>query len=409
MVGLKEKSRILLRGMNLSGGAPRSTYEYLNILKNDGHHITTIWLDVEKELNDLYINSFDKCVISPNIYDFHEKRDYIGLYRQLKSEYCMLKKEKPDLVLILGFFNTYFYGRFCKRLSIPSIMMIAGGELTKDNVFLKKCLCDHVICFSEENAEVLKHHFENNRLSVISNRIYVKKIFYDNATHYSLSKNDILNVLITSRISADKYDSIIKFINILSEVACNERRIFLVVAGGGDCLDRLRNEVKTTTTPFFDVVVKGHIDDLVPEFEKAHIVAGKGRSVIEPIMMNRIGCIIGDDGKVELCSEENFERLYRYNFSGRHLECENSYQDIISLFDSVLNSTYDIDNIEKVSELVKKYYSAEFLPERFYGALDSVKICKQKKTPVCIIALILKMLWYKLNKRVIKQGAKNEQ
>lgn len=409
MPKLKENSNILFRGMKFSGGAPRSAYEYLNVLKADGHNVTAIVWDSEKSLKELYEKNFDRVVSEKYIYEYFERRNFIAMYRAIKKEFRMLKKEKPDLVIVLGYFNMHFYGHLCRSCSIPSIMMIAGGDLSRSDAFLENCLCDHIICFSEENNDVLKRHFDKKNISVIPNRIHIKKLFHDNEEHYLLKPNDTLNFLLTSRVSADKYDSIISFIKTVENIANDKRRISLTVAGAGNCLEKLQNDVKSIKNPSLNIEIRGHVDDLLPEFEKAHIVVGKGRSVIEPIMMNRIGCVIGDDGKIELCTKDNFDRIYHYNFSGRNLCCDDSSEILGSLVDSIFDSTYNTSQIEEYADIVRQYYSVDFLPQKFLSVLADVNVEEQKKKRVNVVVLIMKILWYKLKQRKINRGLNNEQ
>ena len=407
MSEIKGKSNILFRGMKFSGGAPRSAYEYLNVLKAEGHSVTAIVWDAEKNLKELYEKTFDRVISEKYIYEYYEKRKFISMYRAIKKEYSMLKKEKPDFVIVLGYFNMHFYGPLCRSCSIPSIMMIAGGDLSRTGAFLEKCLCDHIICFSEENNDILKLYFDEKRISVISNRINIKKIFDDKEKHYALQPSDTLNFLLTSRVSSDKYESIINFIKNIENIANDKIKISLTVAGAGDCLEKLQNEVQSLTTPFLNIEIKGQVDDLLPEFEKAHIVVGKGRSVIEPIMMNRIGCVIGDDGKIELCTKDNFDRIYHYNYSGRNLCCDDSSLILKNLVDSIFNSTYNINHIEEYSKLVRQYYSVDFLPQKFLSVLADINVEEKKKKRVSVVVLILKILWYKLKQRKINRRLNN--
>ncbi len=385
--------------MNLSGGAPKSAFEYLKVLKQNGCNVTAVACCKEEAVSNLYMTSFDHFISAEYIYDCFEKRRFIRLYRLMKKEYRMLKNERADAVFVLGYFNMFFYGAFCNSLGIPSVMMIAGGDLTGNEMLLKEVSCDSVICFSYENKEVLKKFIEEERISVISNRIELKKSFDDNPKHYEPDESSVINILLTSRVSADKYASIINFIKTVNNVACAKRKIKLTVAGGGDALNKLRVEAEKIKSDFCDIDIKGHVDDLIPEFEKAHIVVGKGRSVIEPMMMSRIGCVIGDDGKIEHCSKTNFDRIYCYNFSGRHLECDNPNKTLADLVDSVLNHTYDLTQINEYAQFLGKYYSAEFLPEKLCGTLEKLNMRKQKKKHVSVAILTLKLLWYKLKQR----------
>ncbi len=400
------KRKVLLRGIKLGGGAPKSSYQYLQILKQDGYAVYVFSQEQEQSLKEVYEQTFDKVTVKNYPGDLWDNRDFLGLYRLMSVEYKDLKKEKTDLVIILGHFNAFFYTHFCNSLGIPAVTLIAGGDLSKSGYLLDGCPFDHIICFSEENRDVLIEHCDNRRISVISNRISLKKIFTDAEVQYNLSENSGVYILFTSRVSPDKFDSIIRFIDIASKAAEENRKIFLTVAGGGNCLDKLKEYVVDINNPYLNIEIKGHVDNLIPEFEKAHIVVGKGRSVIEPIMMNRIGCVMGNDGKIEVCKTDNFEHLYHYNFSGRNLNCDNSEVVLKDLIDSMRLGTFDTEEMIAAAEIARKHYSSEYLADRFHYVLDNMKCEKRRKKRVSVLWLILKLFWIKLSDKTRKGKAK---
>lgn len=396
MSKLTKGANIYFRGMNLSGGAPRSSFGYLDYLKKEGHRITVVACEKDKNLAELYKNSFDRFISAKYVYDYFAEKKFIDLYLLLKKEYEFLKKDRPDLVIILGYFNSFFYSRFCNSLGIPAVTLIAGGDLSTGTDFLKDCTCDHVICFSEENRDVLLKCVDDERITVISNRIQLKTVFDDAESHYNLTEDDCIDILFTSRVSGDKYDSIIHFIGLADKVADEERKINLAIAGDGDCFVKLKEYTESINNPYLTINLKGHVDNLVPEFEKAHIVVGKGRSVIEPIMMNRIGCVMGDDGKIEVCTTDNFENLYHYNFSGRNLNCDNPEAVLKNLIDSMISGTFDTEEMKTAADLTRKHYSSEHLAEKFNYVLDNLKCEKQRKKRVSVLLLVLKMIRIKV-------------
>lgn len=400
------EQKVLFRGIKFGGGAPKSSYHYLNILKKDGYVVHVFSQEVEESLKETYEYAFDKVSVKDYPGDLWDNRDFLGLYQLLFSEYKSLKKEKPDLVIILGHLNAFFYTCFCNSLGIPAITLIAGGDLSKGIYLLEGCPCDHIICFSEENRDVLCQCCDTEKITVISNRIMLEKLFYDSKTHYNLSNGSVTNILFTSRISSDKYDSITSFIALADKIADNKRKINLAIAGNGDCMDKLKEYVAGINNPCLNIELMGHVDNLIPEFEKAHIVVGKGRSVIEPIMMNRIGCVMGNDGKIEVCKTYNFENLYHYNFSGRNLNCNNPEAVLEDLIDSILSGTFDTEEMKAAAEVTRKYYSSEYLADKFHFVLDNMKCEKQRKKRVSVLWLILKLFWIKLSDKIRKGRAK---
>lgn len=392
MLVLENKSKVLMRGIKLSGGAPKSTFQYLEILKKKGCNITVIAQESEQQIEEMYEESFDELILTQDFREYYYKHDLWGLYNQIKTEYRMLKANRPDLAILLGHFNAPFYAPLCNSLEIPNITIIAGGDLSKGLVNLRGCPTDHFICFSEENRDVLLEYFESEKITVIPNRIKLKEVFDDSDEHYYFEKDDKVNILLTSRITDNKYDSVINFIKIVRQIQTDKYGISLSIAGDGDCLEKLKKYVSDIDTDNLEIHILGHINDLTPEFRKAHIVVGKGRSIIEPVMMNRIGCVIGDDGKIEVCSSDNFERLYHYNFSGRNLMCEDSEEVLQSVIDTITNPQYNNSANEEVVELLRQYYSAEYLEEKICGVLETFTPMKRKSRYVSVCWLILKLI-----------------
>ncbi len=388
-----------MRSIQLSGGAPKSTYQYLKILRDDGHKINVIAAQGEKSIEEMYEKAFDKVVYTSNSGFIPDMIRIPAFYIHIIREYRNLKKEKPNLVLILGHSNAFFYTQFCNALKIPHIIIIAGGDLSTGAELIKDCPCEHFVCFSEENKKALLGYFDESRITVISNRIDVKNVFDDLGSHYDFENRKEIRMLLTSRVSHDKIESITEFINTADNVADEKRRIALTVAGDGDSLDMLKKYVDGINNPFLTIEVKGHIDNLCDEFKKAHIAVGKGRSVIEPIMMNRVGCVIGDDGKISVCNEESFNNLYNYNFSGRHLDCDDPEKTLSDLIELLFANKYNLDEIKETAELTAKYYSADYLPEKLYNAFENHKSIEQKKKRIFILPLIVKLVRYKLMKR----------
>lgn len=396
----KENMKILLRGMKLSGGAPRSVYEYMKTLQKDGHRIKIIMQEKEPGLKLMYTQAFENVEFADCVTTLWENRRLVSMYRQLTREYRALKKEKPDVVFCLGYFGAMFYGRFCNLLNIPSIMIIPGGDFTDGGYLMKGNKCDHVICFSYENRNVLLNYFDDKRITVISNRIEVKQTFDDLHKHYRLSAGEPIRILVTSRIHPDKYDSIVKFIERLNREANKAMKIELAVAGDGVSFDKLREYVACIDNPYLKIELKGHLDNLIPEFKKAHIVVGRGRSVLEPVILNRLGCVISDDGKVEVCTTESFDRLYRYNFSGRNPEQHDSQKELKELLNALSSNSYDYEKIEKASALIREYYSAEFLGEKLYKVLETVQPSPQKVKSPGVLLMVATLFFRKLKRRI---------
>ena len=386
---------VFFRGVYLTGGAPQSSYQYLDILKHDGYNLTVVFQEGEKKLCNLYQNNFDNMIFDNYFGFFSDSHKYFSLYKAVRKEFKLLKKNKPDLVIVLGHLSGWFYSRFCSALQIPCVMLVAGGNLESGRYLLKNSRFSSIICFSQENKKVLADYNNEEFISVISNRVNVKEKFSDSRSYYDFSEKKSVEILLTSRIDNDKYDSIANFIDTLNSVASENRKISLVIAGDGNSFEDLKKYAEGIGNTHLSIELAGHIDNLVPYFEKAHIVVGKGRSVLEPIMMNRIGCVIGDDGKIEVCTTKNFDNLYYYNFSGRNLQKDNPVAELTALIDSLVDGSFDFGDFESTVKQIDFCYSSEYLSEKFHTVLDSVEPPKKTKKCVSPLMLVVKYIFLK--------------
>ena len=120
--------------------------------------------------------------------------------------------------------------------------------------------------------------------------------------------------LLISRISAEKYESILRFLQ-----AANSCNIFDIdIAGGGNQLELL--ELINTLDIKVKVRFLGQISNVVEILPKYAGIAGMGRVAIEGLACQKPVCIISSKGNlIGLVTTYNFARLKDYNFTGKGL------------------------------------------------------------------------------------------
>lgn len=394
---------VLLRNIILSGGAPQSMLQYVRVLRSNKSNIKVIAQLSEPEIAKQYRLYSDEIVVKEDFQSLFYQKKVKELFFQLKEELNILRNDSPDLVLALGEINGYFYGAFCECLGIPIITFLAGGDLTWQSFRLKNLKCKDYICFSKENEDLLKKcRKDTDRIHVISNRIMINKEFNDLLEHYYAKRMDSVHILLTSRISDGKFDSIYFFLKNLEEVSSRVGfNIDVRIAGTGNREDDLRLKINEINKDNLNISLLGHVDDLTEQFGWTHLAVGKGRSVLEPIMMNRLGCVIGDKGELEIPDDCNLDRLYHYNFAGRHLVCDNSIDSLCDLVKTIFNG-YNTEKILKISKKVRQLYSAEFLTEKFMEVIKNVEAPKSGKK-VNILFLIFRFYYIHLKYKLLKK------
>lgn len=381
-VKLQDTGKVMLkciaRQFGFGGGAPLSLLQHYLILQKNGYDtIICIAHGSNDYLQEKYEKAFGTVIDRKSSAEHWNESEIIKSFLEYKWEYQLIRRERPDLVVALGEFNAALYSYICRKMGIPLIVYIAGGTLNNQGRVIKMWRDCEVICFSKENEDEIIKHFPQDHVHVISNRVSIAERFSDMKTHYQTEQQEI-HVLITSRLADDKIQSIYSLIRQLSQCASEETLISVRIAGGGPMKEELLDFCSKMSSAVLTIKYLGHIDELTEQFRWAHIAAGKGRSVIEPIMMNRIGCIIGEDGKIDFCNDKNFENIYHYNFSGRNLETQDSLKKIREMIEKIKKGAVADEDVITPSELVSIHYSAEYLPDKLKKVLDMLPAPKHR-------------------------------
>ena len=387
--------KCVIRLHGLGGGAPRSMLQHIKVLKESGYNdVVCLISGGDEALLEKYKQEVNSVVFRKSPAELRNENKRISAYQEYKWEYAFIKQENPQLIIVLGEVNGALYSYLGKKLNIPVIIYIAGAELKVNEQVIDLWEQCEAVCFSKENEETIIKHFSREHLHVISNRIAVEQIFDDFGNHYKEVKS--VNVLIVSRLDEQKMQSIYSILNVLSECSNQDSRITVRIAGGGSKEEELYVFCKEMTNPYLQISILGHINQLTEEFRWAHIVAGKGRSVIEPIMMNRLGCIIGEDGKICFCSPESFENLYYYNFSGRNLKTGEPLNEMRKMLDRIKNNSIQETDLHDIARIVSIDYSTESL----YDKLNPILMNIQKRQNKQKHAFLLWQYWRFIMKKV---------
>lgn len=395
------KNKCIVRLYILSGGAPKSIYEYLKILKEKKYEINVITEFDEDAILYKYQSAFDNVIEWYDIGHLVDEHKYICALKETKREYQLIKEMNPSIIIVQGGINGYFYSYMCEKMGIPLIIIIAGGDIKSQLYLAKGWNYGQLICFSKENKEAIQPFCDDTSIHVITNRISQKKRFYDIEKHYIIE--DGINILIVSRIDEDKIQSIFSFLARIEKAKTTKAFINIRIAGKGGKEKELCERLCIINGEKTNIKIQylGHIDNLESQFEWAHIVVGKGRSVIEPIMMNRIGCIIGDNGESCVCTERSFSNLLHYNFAGRNIKYTEDENDFTKVIQELIYGTYDIMQILKVGEMIEKAYSSDFLSAKFLEIIESMPVSKKKEKRVHIYKIFLSFMMRKIINKMV--------
>lgn len=390
--------KCIIRQYGLGGGAPRSLLQHIDALSSLSYdHFECLTHNTDTQLLSVLEKKVDKVILRLSPLELWRNKKFFQSFREYIWEYKYIKKTKPDLSIALGQFNGALYSWISRKLGIPLIIYIAGGTLAADDPAVQCWRDCDVICFSKENADAITCSFPSQNTHVISNRISISESFDDLENHYQCQKSAI-KILLVSRLDSDKINSIYSVLNVLSGIVMDDLRVEVRIAGNGSCRDALSEYVAKIQSDHLHVQMLGQIQNLTEEFRWAHIVAGKGRSVIEPIMMHRIGCVVGEDGKIEFCCKDNFDNLYHYNFSGRNLEKDDPQSEMSSMITKIRDGLTDAEEVKEIAQLTQTYYSADYLPQQLSEALGRMNMNTPAKRWL--------PLWYGFFRLMVKSFSK---
>lgn len=390
--------RIAIALPGFDGGAPKSVLRYAQILKSYKHEVLVCGKKGKKNLAEDYI----KCGVE--VYETQYNLLDKSKLRKVKSvidtvEYIL--KWKADCIITVGIHLSAYVSNAVDNLDVECLCLIPGGNLTGGKRIIKTIKSRHAIVFSAENKAQLEHYGFQGDISVISNRISMCDL-HDSGTYYTPEKKNEYAFLIASRLGADKSNSIkyvVDFVEWLNEKCPST----LTIAGDGPSACELKEYAQTKTAVKDKIHFIGAISDIEACYKKADICFGKGRSILEPLILGRYVVCVSEDRKMKWVDPNSFPKLEYYNFSGRNIEDPDSFAEVKELIDQIQQKE-SIEVLEKTKHIAEKQYGASSLEDRFYNALFKVyyennKSNSQKR--VGKVTLYVKILEYWLKTRKV--------
>lgn len=356
--------KILFHNSAFTGGAPQSHLQYAKIAKKNKYEVISIG---EKSSNNSIVDEYHKNGIKTiNLERFHIK-NIVKNFKILLQYLGYIYKIKPDLIHSITSHNNCYNYLIHKLTNIPIVYTIPGGKVSPfiTSVISKTLEDETIIVFSEENREsLLSKENENLDIRVITNRMSFKDTNYKTPVCSSPNK---VELLIISRLDNDKIQSINYIIDCTLRLIDSNIPVALTIAGGGSLLHQVRDRADKINEKYQESIfnVRGHVSNISSLVQQAHIVFGKGRSVLDGIKENRIGIVVNENNKMYLCKEDNLEELSNYNLTGRNeyqLE-EFTMNDLKKLCVNVLKNKISFSRLDKIKVKMKKKYDIRYSEE----------------------------------------------
>ncbi len=380
--------KIFFKVMSFSGGAPLSMLEYIKLLKQAGNEIF-----VSGKYSNCEGRFIEEGIIPFNLppFDIHQPIRNLKVYWMLTNE---LKKIEPDFLVFWTGYESIFGKLVSRYFGLPALYVYVGGEMVS---YMRQVMRDeHILVFSEENrSELIAQGYNSSRIDVVTNRLSIKPVETKDQCHLHLNQGETLKLLLPSRLDSSKIASI----QLTIEIAERLYRTFgnllqLDIAGDGECYNQVKQMASQANLRAGGefVYVLGYVNNMKPLFLQAHIVFGKGRSVIEPLMMGRLGIVVGEDRKMSLCTNDTILNLAKFNFSGRSITNHLEYKELESIVEALIAGTYDFTKNTATSAQVQLMYDIRYAGKHIETIIakriEEQKELKQKKKLRLIIGVV---------------------
>ena len=231
----------------------------------------------------------------------------------------IIRREKIDLLhvnhgktLLLGVILSWL-----RRVPLVyTIHGVSGRELPRAGKNFLFRRVSRVFPVSEESAA-----FFADRVRFPANRIIVLRNAID-FSHFAPggeSPDGRLDLLYLSRLDQDKRVAVEAAMDAVALMAPGRPQVRLRILGDGRQYGKIKKKAQAINRRLGReaIAMEGWADDPAPHMDKADLVLGVGRCVLEAIAAGRPVLVLGNERIGGLVTAENFPVLQKTNFSGR--------------------------------------------------------------------------------------------
>lgn len=381
--------RILYKNMGFGGGAPKSLLEYVKIAKNNHYEVKVVG---QYTFEPLFYHR--ENIMTYDLPFFKLNKPLTNLVYIYKY-YKVYKEVQPDIIHTITCPENIIHKSLKELFGIPVIYTIPGGNVSKYTPLILRN--EKIIVFSQENKKALENEgYDSNKIKVISNRIDF------NAEEYSQKKNidsyedvRIISLLLVSRLVDGKIKSVEKVLEMAEKLNDKFGNIELKILGEGPYIKEIKQKAKKINDKYGKEVVKvlGHKTNVVEYIEKAHIIFGKGRCVIDPTVLERHAVAVNEEKKMEIVNSGNIDRMSEYNFSARDVEERTDDKKLFELVHKLLRSEINYDQLKEIGKKVRKKYDINEVKDEILNIYEEA-LNDRKKKRIFPIRLVRFMIAY---------------
>ncbi|MBD2845939.1 hypothetical protein IDH44_12110 [Paenibacillus sp. IB182496] len=344
--------KIMLRNRRFQGGAAISALEYGKLMRRmygEGE-VELVAAGQYAGVQETYAAEGIRTYDVPYFENNHPWRNLTGLIRYVR----VLRRERVDLIVAIAVCNGMLHRIVSRMLGIPVLTIVPGGEIPGS--FAAIMGDTPLVVFSEENKRALTDAgYDESRIRLITNRLVFEPQApaHMPAAHYARPLHgEPVRLLLISRLDGEKMRSVHYVLDCVAALVGAHQSagasgatdgrpalggtgaavsasgpaalppIRLTLLGDGDYIAEVRARAAAINAAAGGEVVRvaGFRRDVKAHIDDAHIVFGKGRSIIEPVYHGRIAFVVNEAEQMWQCTPQTLPRLQATNFSGRALQ-----------------------------------------------------------------------------------------
>lgn len=371
------KYNILIATMRLDiGGAETHIVELAKGLSREGFNV------VVASVGGVYEAELIKSKIKVYRVPLDNKKPHnvIKAYYLLKS---IIKSNNIDLVHAHARIPGFICGMLHRKLGFPFVTTAHGTWKTGYGLKYITNWGQKTVAVSEDIRKYLlgNYKIQDRDIKVTINGIDTDRFSpgtdcSDLMSEFNVTPQD-RKIVYISRFDNDRSYIINKLLEIIPELADSIRNLKVIMVGGGDILDSVREKAQEINgrTGSNTVIVTGPRTDINKFNALADLAIGFGRSSLEALSSGKPLILAGNDGYIGILDASSLEAAVKSNFSGRgksRAEAGVLKNDITSVLSmskeessrlgefgrSLIESSYSVkrmvqDNVEVYMQLLK--------------------------------------------------------
>lgn len=320
------------------GGAETHVVELSKEIKRRGHDVVMISGGgvYQKEIEDFGIKHYTVPLKSRNY------KNIIKAYGMIKK---IIKAEKPDLVHSHARIPSFIIGLVHKSMhkSFVYVTTVHGAFDTSFVVRTLTCWGEKTLAVSEDLKNYLIKYYDVPQRDIyisingIDSGKFNKDISGDNAAKELSLNEGAKHIVYVSRLEDDVCAPAYAVIDKMSKINEAVPGVEFVIVGGGGAYENVKEKAHKVNEALGRraVILAGQRTDVNELLATADVCVGVSRAILEPMAMEKLCVIAGQEGYIGILSEDNLAEAIDCNFTCRKCAPINGdilADDIIKLF-----------------------------------------------------------------------------